>query len=196
MTTANPTLARALWPVNEEAGAALSVLRTLVFVGLGVVLLSLAARAQVPFWPVPMTLQTLAVFAIALAYGSRLGAATLAAYLIAGALGVPVFARGGGLVYFLGPTAGYLYGFLLAALVVGWLAERGWDRKTLLALVALVIGNLIVYALGAGWLAVNIGIDKAWAGGVAPFLLGDAVKIGILAALLPMAWRALAAIRR
>jgi biotin transport system substrate-specific component len=93
------------------------------------------------------------------------------------------------------PSAGYLVGFLVAAFVVGLLAERRWDRRPLLTIAALVLGNVIVYMIGATWLATYIGLAKTWAAGVAPFLLGDALKIGILAALMPMAWRALAAIR-
>jgi biotin transport system substrate-specific component len=195
MTNA-PTLARAVWPVAEGTRTAVAAMRIAIYTAIGVVLLSLSAKAQVPFWPVPVTLQTLVVFAVALAYGSRLGAATLASYLAVGAAGLPVFARGGGIGYFVTqPSAGYLVGFLVAAFVVGLLAERRWDRRPLLTIAALVLGNVIVYMIGATWLATYIGLAKTWAAGVAPFLLGDALKIGILAALMPMAWRALAAIR-
>jgi biotin transport system substrate-specific component len=130
-------------------------------------------------------------------YGSRLGAATVGLYLLQGALGLPVFAgtpeKGIGLAYMMGPTGGYLVGFLLAAAVVGWLAERGWDRTLSLAVVAMVIGTILLFVPGILWLAALIGLSKAVAAGVTPFLLASVVKLALAAAVMPLAWRAIEA---
>ncbi|WP_062115688.1 biotin transporter BioY [Aureimonas sp. AU40] len=149
---------------------------------IGVALMTLAAKTQIPFWPVPMTLQTLAVMGFAVLLGPRLALSVFSAYLAAGAAGLPVFAgtpeRGIGLAYMMGPTGGYLLGFLLATGLVGWLAAgRGW-----LARFGAMLGGLaLVYACGAAWLAAFVPLDKLWAVGVAPFLLGDVVKIALVA---------------
>jgi len=183
------TLASAIWP---EGGAS-SVLRSVTLALGGTVLLWLSAKIQVPLYPVPVTMQTLVVLLLGIAYGSRLGAATLALYLAEGALGLPVFAggwsEGGGLHHLYGPTAGYLAGFVLAAGICGWLAERGWDRRIWSAALAMVIGNLVIYALGLAWLAIQIGPAGAIAYGLLPFLLGDALKIALGTCILPGAWR-------
>lgn len=162
----------------------------------GSLLVALAARVQVPMWPVPMTLQSLAVLAIALGCGARIAGATLALYMLEGAAGLPVFASGGGLAYFAGPTAGYLFGFFAAAVVAGGLADRGWARTPAGGIAAALIGAALVHLLGAAWLAAHIGVGKAIAAGVLPFLLGDAVKsalAGIAAAPAARLLKALAA---
>lgn len=179
------TLAARLWPV--EAGH--SWTRTIVLIVAGSLLLTLSAKVQVPFWPVPMTMQTFVVLMIGATYGSTLGAATVLVYLLQGALGLPVFAKGGGLAYMTGPTGGYLVGFLVAAWLVGKLAERGLDRRVLTALPMFLLGDLVVLALGVSWLATLIGFEKAWAAGVLPFLPAEALKIALAMALLPLAWR-------
>jgi biotin transport system substrate-specific component len=116
-------------------------------------------------------------------------------YLGQGAAGLPVFASGGGIVYFTGPTAGYLVGFLAAAVLVGWLAERGWDRNVTQTLAALVLGELVILGLGGAWMSVLFGPAKAWAAGIAPFLLGDALKIALAALLVPACWKLLGKLR-
>ena len=135
-------------------------------VGLGVALLTLASKVQVPFWPVPMTLQVLAVLLIGATAGARLGGATVLAWLALGAVGAPVFATGAGLAYMAGPTGGYLAGFLLAAVAVGYLADRGHGRSVGSALLVLFAGVVIIYALGLGWLANIIGGERAIAAGL------------------------------
>jgi len=172
------------------------ILRLTVLAVLGTLLLTLAAKVQVPFYPVPLTLTTLVVLGLGMAYGWRLGAATLALYLLEGAVGLPVFAgtpeKGIGLVYMMGPTGGYLLGFFLAACVCGWLAERGWDRSVTTTALAMLIGNVIIYLPGLLWLGSLLGWDKPileW--GLTPFILGDAFKLALAAALLPMAWKLL-----
>ncbi len=144
----------------------------------GAALITLGAKLQVPFWPVPMTLHTLAVFALAALFGPRLAMAAMAGYLIAGAMGLPVFsgtpARGIGLAYMAGPTGGYLAGYLLASGVIGWLAAgRGAVGRTL----AMLAGLAVVYALGLAWLARFVPAQGLIAAGLAPFLLGDLVKV-------------------
>ena len=188
--TLYPTLAGTLWP----AGKANPMLRGMVLAVAGTALLTIAAKIQVPFYPVPMTLQTFVVLALGMAYGWRLGAATLLLYLAEGALGLPVFAgtpeKGIGLAYMLGGTGGYLIGFVLAAAACGWLAERGWDRGVVRTAAAMLIGNAIIYVPGLLWLGGLFGWDKPileW--GLTPFLLGDLTKLALAAAVLPLAWR-------
>jgi len=138
----------------------------------------LSAKIQVPLLPVPITMQTLAVLALGVAYGPRLGAATMALYLAEAAVGLPVLAggwsEGGGIRHLYGPTAGYLAGFVAAAAVSGRLAERGRDRTIWRAGAAMVTGNLIICVLGLAWLTYLIGLAGAVTYGLLPFLAGDA----------------------
>jgi biotin transport system substrate-specific component len=175
----------ALWP---SAAAA----REVALVAAGVLLLALSAQLAVPlpFTPVPLTGQPFAVLLLGALYGPRRGAATVTAYLLTGALGMPVFAAGAsGVARFAGPTGGYLAGHVLAAFVVGWLAERGWDRRRWTTAVAMLAGTVVIYAMGALWLSRFVGWPNVLAAGVTPFLAGDAVKILLASALLPAAWR-------
>ena len=190
-TAAYPTLAQTFWP----RGAARPALRGAVLAVGGTVLLWLSAKIQVPLQPVPITMQTLVVLFLGVAYGWRLGAATMALYLLEGAVGLPVFAggwsKGGGFHLLYGATAGYLFGFVVAAGVCGRLAERGWDRSILGSAAAMVAGNIIIYALGLAWLAGQIGLASAIQYGLLPFLLGDALKIALGTCALPAVWRGL-----
>jgi biotin transport system substrate-specific component len=149
----------------------------------GAALMTFAAKVQIPFWPVPMTLHTLAVMAFAVAFGPRLAASIFLTYLAAGAAGLPVFSgspeRGVGLAYIVGPTGGYLAGYLVASWLVGVLAA---GKGALGRLGAMLIGMAPVYGLGVAWLAVFIPARDLLAAGVLPFLLGDLVKIGVVAA--------------
>ena len=162
----------------------------------GSLLLTLSAKVQVPFYPVPLTMQTFVVLAIGFAYGWKLGALTILLYLAQGSVGLPVFAgtpeKGIGIAYMMGPTGGYLLGFVFAAAACGWLAEKGWDRRGSTALAAMLIGTLIIYALGLLWLGTLLGWDKPilqW--GMVPFLPGDLVKIVLAMVVLPGAWKIL-----
>lgn len=190
-TLSQPLIDR-LWP-----GAERPLVRQAVLAVLGSLLLWASAKVQVPMWPVPMTMQSFVVLVIGMAYGARLGAATVALYLVEGAAGLPVFAgtpeRGIGLAYMMGPTGGFLVGFLIAAWLMGWLAERGWDRTLLKTVAALAIGTVLLFVPGVVWLAALIGWPKAIAAGLTPFLVGSLVKLALAAALLPLASRALAA---
>src|SRR5438105_15382126 len=143
-----------------------------MLVATGVLLLTLSAKIQIPLWPVPMTMQTYVILVIAMAYGTRMATATVLGYLIAGALGLPVFAgtpeKGLGLPYMLGPTGGYLIGFLLATLLMGRLAERGWDRRMGLRVIGMMFGSLLILACGVAWLGISLGLERALAVGAAP----------------------------
>ena len=177
-----PTLAERFWTASTPTERAV---RMAVLAVAGSVLMWASAKVQVPFYPVPMTMQTAVAFLIGIAYGPRLGVATIALYLAQGALGWPVFAgtpeKGIGLPYMLGPTGGYLLGFAAAAAITGWVAERSshWLSIGLGVLGA----TAAIYMLGAGWLSTMIGLDKAIALGVVPFLLGDVVKLLLVTAL-------------
>lgn len=152
----------------------------------GTILLTLSSYVEVPLWPVPMTMQTLAVTLVGALYGWRLGAVTVLAWLGEAALGMPVLAGGGGgLAHFAGPTAGYLFAFPIVAALVGWLAERGWNgNRVAAAFFAMALGNALCLVLGAAWLAQLIGIEKAFMLGVVPFVVGGLVKSVLGAAIL------------
>lgn len=184
-TLAMPTLASVLWPQSAE----FNLPRAAVLAVAGALLLWLTARIQIPFFPVPMTMQTLAVLLIGIAYGWRLGGTTVLVYLLAGAGGLPVFAQGGGLAYMMGPTAGYLIGFYAAAVVMGFLAERGWDRLVVTTILAMIVGELLIFGFGVAWLGNVIGYDKAVAAGVTPFIPAEIFKIALATVLLPAVWR-------
>ena len=191
-TALQPTLVSVLWPSRT----ANNILRNVILALAGTALLTLSAKIQVPFYPVPMTMQTFMVLALGMAYGWRLGGATLLLYLAEGAMGLPVFAgtpeKGIGVAYMLSGTGGYLIGFVLAAALCGWLAERGWDRRFMTTALALLIGNIAIYVPGLLWLGGLFGWDKPileW--GLTPFLLGDLTKLLLAAVALPIVWRAL-----
>lgn len=186
-TGAAPTLIDSLWP--RETGG---FLRLALLAVVGSALMAVSAKVQVPMWPVPMTMQTFAALAIGMAYGARLAGATLLLYLAEGLVGLPVFASGAGPAYMAGPTGGYLVGFFVAAVLVGWLAEKGWDRNVLLTFLANFAGTAIIFALGVTWLSTIMGgFEKALAAGFQPFILGAFVKIALAAALLPLVWKLL-----
>ncbi len=185
------TLAEAIWPVRSE----ISGPRAVILATVGVGLLWLSGKLYIPVEPVPFTMQTFVVLTIGLAYGMRLGVATVVCYLVMGAIGLPVFAgtwsEGGGFAHLYGPTAGYLIGFAIAAWGCGVLAERGWDRSLPSAAAAMLIGNIVIYACGVAWLAMLSDLSFAIEKGLLPFLLWDAVKIALGAVTLPLAWHLL-----
>lgn len=160
----------------------------LVFGAIG--LISMAAQIQIPMYPVPMTLQTLVVLLVAATLGMKRSAIALTGYLAIGALGLPVFAGSKALTGVL-PTTGYLVGFIVAAMIVGFLAEKGFSRKPLAVLASFALGSLVIYGFGTAGLMVALGLDlnQAIAVGVIPFLIGDAVKAAVAAAALPLAWK-------
>ena len=188
--TAHPTLGQQL--VGSHSNLLTKVLMVLV----GSLALWASAKIQIPFYPVPMTMQTTVVFMIGMAYGWRLGGLTIMLYLFEGAMGLPVFSgtpeKGLGLVYMMGTTGGYLLGFFFAAVLLGWLAEKGWDRNYISTAVAMILGNAVIYSFGLLWLGSVVGWDKPlleW--GMLPFLMGDAVKLALASLLLPTVWKLL-----
>ena len=179
-----------MWPTRP--GETVGALRAVVLIALGTALMALSAKVNLPLPYVPMTLQTLVVLMIGAAYGWRLGSATMIAYLAEGAMGLPVFAGPvGGIAPLVGPTAGYLYGFVLAAFITGWLAERGWDRNVVLLFGAMAVAHVVIFIAGFAWLAYGIGLGatKAWMVGVVPFIAASVVKNALGAALMPAARR-------
>ncbi len=176
--------------ILSRTGAKQNALADLALILLGSVVVAACAQISIPLQPVPVTGQTLAILLVGMALGSRRGALALLAYLAEGAAGLPVFAGGqSGLAYMAGPTGGYLLGFVAAAWLVGWLAERGFDRNLFTTLAAMAAGNIVIYFFGVLWLQTLIGLDKALIGGVYPFLIGDALKAILAALLLPAAWK-------
>ncbi len=153
----------------------------------GSLLVALSSRiaVSVPFSPVPITGQTLAVLLVGASLGARRGALSLLLYLTQGVMGLPVFAGGAsGLVRIIGPTGGYLWGFVLAAFVVGSLAERGWSHRMCPAMLAMVIGNATIYLIGLPWLARFTGVDRVLPLGLYPFVVGDVIKVALAAIVL------------
>ena len=169
----------------------------LVIAGSLLIALSAQLAVRLPFTPVPITAQTLAVLLTGALLGWRRGVAAVLLYLGEGLAGLPVFAGGGaGPGHMAGPTGGYLIGFLLAAFTTGWLAERGWDRRFGTTFLAMLAGNVLLYVPGLLWLAQFVGADKVLALGLYPFIIGDLIKVLIAAALLPAGWKLLSRSRR
>ena len=191
-----PTLYESLLDSLITPSAATSALTKATLVVFGSLLLAASAQFKIPLYPVPVTGQTLVVLLIGMTYGPRLGGITMAAYLFEGALGLPVFAGGAaGAAVLMGPTGGYLFGFLLAGVAMGFLAERGMGRTVVSTIAAMVIGNCVIYLCGALWLANFIGFGQALAAGVLPFLYGDALKLVVAAGLMPLAWRVVTSVK-
>lgn len=173
-------------------GYALAYDAALVVAGSLFVALSAQFAIPLPFSPVPVTGQTLAVLMTGVLLGSRRGSLALLTYLAEGALGLPVFAGGvAGLARLTGPTGGYLIGFVAAAWLVGLLAERGWDRRPETTLLAMLFGNVLIYAFGLPWLARFVGTERVLALGLFPFIAGDLWKLLVATILLPWGWRLL-----
>ncbi|MGB8819139.1 MAG: biotin transporter BioY [Rhizobiaceae bacterium] len=174
-------------PLSSLAGNSLAAKVLLVVAGS--IALWISAKIKVPFYPVPMTLQTLALFGIAAAYGLRLGVATVALYLIEGAAGLPVFAgtpeKGIGIAYMVGPTGGYLASYLIAAAIIGYAVQRGLGRNPFKLFGAMLVAEIVILTMGFAWLAYLFGAEKAFAFGVGPFIITDLVKIGLAACLVP-----------
>lgn len=185
-------LSEQLW--RAEGAARLA--KQAVLVVLGITALAVAAKIKFPIppSPVPVTLGTLAVLSIGAAYGPRLGLVTILGYMLVGALGFDVFAGSSaeknGLAYMMGGTGGYLVGYVLATLALGWAARAGWDRNVVKMAAAMLIGNALIYVPGLLWLS---GFAESWTQtlewGLTPFLIGDAMKLAVAALVFPALWR-------
>ncbi len=196
MMSTNGQLVSFIW-ADRRAGA----VRDVVLVLVGAALIAVASKVKVPFYPVPMTLQTLAVGLIGATYGLRLGVLAVLTYLGLGLFGVPVFANTppalAGPAYFLGTTGGFLTGFVALAAIVGFAVDRGLGRSIPKLFAVLLAGEIVMFAFGFVWLAwfatltsgaLGLGADKAWIAGVAPFLLGDLLKAILVSLAIPTAW--------
>jgi biotin transport system substrate-specific component len=166
-----------------------------LLVAAGVLLVAGAAQVRIPLadTPVPITGQTFAVLLIGASYGAPLGAATLLAYWLIGLAGAPIYAEAkSGWDTFVGPTGGYIVGFIVAAALTGYLAQKGWDRRFSSSLGAMLIGNVAIYVPGLLWLAhyLDTGVNDTLVAGLYPFVLGDVIKLFLAGALLPSAWLA------
>ena len=187
MTTLAPTLSNRYFPRTAEW------LRDLFLIVAGSLLVAALAQVEIPlpFTPVPITGQTFGVLLIGAALGSKRGAASLGLYIAEGAFGLPFFAGGAsGFGILTGATAGYLAGFVIAAYVIGLLAERGLERNIRTSIIPFLVGTIIIYTCGVAWLAMVLGsVGKAVTAGMLPFLIGDAVKLVAAALVLPTAWK-------
>ena len=196
-TTHNSVLAEVILPLTGQAMR----VKQIILVIAGIAALAVAAKIKIPMIPVPMTMGTFAVLSIGAAYGMRLGLVTIIGYMLIGALGFDVFAGSSaetyGITYMMGGTGGYLVGYVLAVLALGYAARRGWDRSIGKMALAMVFGNALIYVPGLVWLAVLYGADApilTW--GLTPFLLGDLVKLALAALLLPAVWGLVGAVRK
>jgi biotin transport system substrate-specific component len=197
MNSSRSTLVARLWPATTSR-----LPRALLLALAGSAVVALAAQVSVPMFPVPMTLQSLAVLLVGAAYGARLGALTLALYAVEGLVGLPVFAHWmSGPAYFFGPTGGYILGFVLAAGLVGYLAERGWTNGLVTSVAAMLLGAAVLYVPGLLWLANwmmgakamtwQAALPAAAMGGLVPFIIGDTVKSVIAGLAVPRLWNLL-----
>ncbi|MDI6602557.1 MAG: biotin transporter BioY [Patescibacteria group bacterium] len=167
----------------------LTLLKDIALVLSFAIVTGVCAKLKIEIGAVPITMQTLAVLLSGALLGSKRGALSQITYLLMGLAGLPWFARGGGLSYLLSPTFGYIIGFILAAYLVGWLCERGFDRQVKTAMISMLIGNILLYVPGLLWLAKFVGFKKVLAVGLYPFIPGDLLKLISAALLLPLGWK-------
>ena len=166
-----------------------SILTNLIIVVICSFLLILSAKIKVDLYPVPMTLQPLAVLMIAMLCGRNISVAAVGLYLFQGIIGFPVFAYGGGLPYLFGPTGGFLFGFLFASILIGELADRGWGKFLFKSVFAMLLGLFVIYTCGIFQLSILKGFDFAILNGLKPFIIGDLYKLILAALLLPQIWK-------
>jgi biotin transport system substrate-specific component len=195
VTLTTPNTLLGMFQPKSDAARLASNLATVV---LGTLFITICAKINVPVWPVPVTLQGFAIAAIAAAFGLRIGVATVALYLLEGAVGLPVFATGGGLAYLVGPTGGFLFGFLAMAAIIGYAADKGASGKPLILFAAMVAANAVLLVLGfawllalsgnAGWIDQNNVVASAFAGAIQPFLVWDILKMALAALTVTGAW--------
>jgi len=196
MATATPTITEIILPHPQRQSLIIAREASLI-VG-GAALMAGVAQLAIPLQPVPITLQTLGVLLLGAAYGWKRAGATMLTYVVAGTAGLPIFAEGrGGFSVLFGPTGGYLVGFIFAAALVGFLAERGWDRTPWMTALAMLLGNIVIYLVGLPWLAVALHLpaDLMVKYGLQPFLFGDTIKLIAAVVLLPAAHLALRLMR-
>jgi biotin transporter BioY len=181
------TLIDAILPKIESKP--LLLVRDIILILCFTLLTAISAKLKIEIGTVPITGQTFAVLLSGALLGSRRGALSQIFYLLGGLAGIPWFARGGGIAYLMSPTFGYIVGFVLAAFVVGFLCERGLDRKIETAILAMLVGNVLIYFPGLLWLARFVGWGKVLAVGLYPFIIGDTIKLLLAASVLPLGWK-------
>ncbi|MDC3072257.1 biotin transporter BioY [bacterium] len=189
----NTKISRISWlesfVLKEDSREHFSQLTNFAIVVICSFLLILSAKIKVDLYPVPMTMQPLAVLMIAMLCGRNIAVTSVGFYLFQGIIGFPVFAYGGGLPYMYGPTGGFLIGFLLASIIVGELADRGWGKFLLKSVFAMTLGMCAIYLCGIMQLSIIKGFDFAIINGLKPFIIGDTYKILLVALLLPQIWK-------
>jgi biotin transporter BioY len=183
----NLTLVDVVLPRIENKTWAL--VRDILLVLSFTLLTAVSAKLKIEIGPVPITGQTFAVLLSGALLGSKRGALSQIFYLLGGLAGIPWFARGGGIGYLMSPTFGYIIGFVFAAFVVGSLCERGFDRKVESAILAMLIGNILIYLTGLLWLVRFVGWKKVLTVGLYPFIIGDTIKLLVAASILPLGWK-------
>jgi biotin transporter BioY len=183
----NLALIDAIFPRVENKSL---VLLKDIFLVFGFTLLTaISAKIKIEIGPVPITGQTFAVLLSGALLGSRRGVLSQIFYLLGGLAGIPWFARGGGISYLMSPTFGYIIGFVLASFFVGFLCERGFDRKIEAAILAMLVGNVLIYFPGLLWLARFVGFEKVLLIGFYPFIVGDIIKLFLASLILPLSWK-------
>lgn len=185
-------LSRPLVSLAIPQGGAARLFAQVLLVIAGTLFLTIAAKTKIVLGPVDLYLGNFAVLAIAAAYGSRLGLATVLLYMAEGAAGLPVFQstpeKGIGLAYMMGTTGGYLVGMVLATALIGWAADRGLGRSPFRLFAVMLVGVALILAFGFAWLSMLIGAENAWTFGVAPFIVADVVKAALAASVVPAVW--------
>ena len=187
MQSKNLTLIDIILPKIENK--TLAFVKDIVLVLSFSILTAICAKLKIEIGPVPITMQTFTVLLAGALLGSKKGVLSQITYLLMGLAGFPWFARGGGIQYILSPTFGYLLGFVWAAYLVGYLAEKGFDRNIKTAILAMLVGNIVLYIPGLLWLAKFVGWKNVLVVGFYPFVLGDIVKILLASSILPLGWK-------
>ena len=187
-TNANPVIGNS-WIESISSKWTNGVVITPITILLGCVLLIISAKIKVPLYPVPMTMQPLAVLLIGMLFGRNLASATVGLYVFQGLMGLPVFAYGGGFMYIFGPTGGFIIGFLVAAIILGHLADKGWGRSLFTSMLCMIIGLCVIYFMGIFQLSLIKGFDYAILKGFYPFIIGDLYKLFLAGILIPYIWK-------
>lgn len=175
--------------IPETKSKTIILAKDIILVLIFCLLTAISAKIKIEIGPVPLTMQTFAVLLSGALLGSKRGALSQLTYLLMGLVGIPWFARGGGFQYILSPTFGYIIGFVFAAFLVGWLCERGWQKDVKRAILAIILGNTLIYIFGLSYLVKFVPFENLLEAGLYPFLLGDAIKIVFAGSALPFSFK-------
>jgi biotin transport system substrate-specific component len=188
MTTLSLAIGR---PTLVDRLFARSIIMDVVLVSAGAALTAIAAQVEIPLWPVPITGQTLAVLLVGSSLGALRGTLSMLLYAVLGIVGLPVFSgAAAGASIILGPTGGYIIGFVFAAAFTGWIAQRSWDRKILRAILGFLGGTVVVFAMGLPWLAFSLGLnlEQTLSAGLYPFIIGGVIKMVVASVIVTLGW--------